>query len=217
MIFDAEGPSPTNLSPYGEWRYSMMGLAGRDPIFFAQLDTESDAARASCRQKKRRRFCSGPVLSMPRRDGPAPVSHRSRERGPKRSSPATDCRTPNRSTARWRATAFRARLPSYVGRPLLGAPSTYTGLFKVGPATEVYGPFLPIRILAAQRAVRALSRCRCRTLGDHASGRLTHSAGQPLCLMPYDCAAGFRCQRQSGDRKRPARKPNTSKPPFSNG
>ena len=30
-----------NLSTYGEWRYSMMGLAGRDPIFFAQLDTES--------------------------------------------------------------------------------------------------------------------------------------------------------------------------------
>ncbi len=32
---------PANLSQYGEWRYSMMGLSGRDPIFFAQLDTES--------------------------------------------------------------------------------------------------------------------------------------------------------------------------------
>jgi hypothetical protein len=29
-----------NLSPYGEWRYSMMGLAGRDPVFFAQLEAE---------------------------------------------------------------------------------------------------------------------------------------------------------------------------------
>ena len=36
------GASATvNLSTYGEWRYSMMGLSGRDPIFFAQLDTES--------------------------------------------------------------------------------------------------------------------------------------------------------------------------------
>jgi len=42
-------PSPTtqigtvagaNVSPYGEWRWSPMGLAGRDPIFFAQLDSE---------------------------------------------------------------------------------------------------------------------------------------------------------------------------------
>jgi len=29
-----------NLSPHGEWRYSMMGLSGRDPIFFAQLESE---------------------------------------------------------------------------------------------------------------------------------------------------------------------------------
>ena len=29
-----------DFSPYGEWRWSPMGLAGRDPIFFAQLETE---------------------------------------------------------------------------------------------------------------------------------------------------------------------------------
>ena len=29
-----------NVSPYGEWRYSMMGLAGRDPVFYAQLESE---------------------------------------------------------------------------------------------------------------------------------------------------------------------------------
>ena len=29
-----------NVSPYGEWRWSPMGLAGRDPNFFAQLDSE---------------------------------------------------------------------------------------------------------------------------------------------------------------------------------
>ncbi len=31
---------PTNLSPYTEWRASMMGLSGRDPIFHAQLESE---------------------------------------------------------------------------------------------------------------------------------------------------------------------------------
>lgn len=29
-----------NVAPYGEWRASPMGLAGRDPIFFAQLESE---------------------------------------------------------------------------------------------------------------------------------------------------------------------------------
>jgi cytochrome c553 len=29
-----------NVSPYGEWRWSPMGLAGRDPIFHAQLESE---------------------------------------------------------------------------------------------------------------------------------------------------------------------------------
>jgi len=29
-----------NVSPFGEWRWSPMGLAGRDPIFYAQLESE---------------------------------------------------------------------------------------------------------------------------------------------------------------------------------
>lgn len=31
---------PVNLSPYTEWRASMMGLAGRDPVFHAQVESE---------------------------------------------------------------------------------------------------------------------------------------------------------------------------------
>ena len=34
-----------NVSPYGEWRWSPMGLAGRDPIFFAQLESEQAMLR----------------------------------------------------------------------------------------------------------------------------------------------------------------------------
>lgn len=42
MTLVPEGPDGdvVNLSPYGEWRWSMMGLAGRDPIFYAQLESE---------------------------------------------------------------------------------------------------------------------------------------------------------------------------------
>jgi hypothetical protein len=31
-----------NLSPYGEWRVSPMGLSGRDPVFFSQLQSETN-------------------------------------------------------------------------------------------------------------------------------------------------------------------------------
>lgn len=36
-----DGTTPTmNVSPFGEWRWSPMGLAGRDPIFYAQYESE---------------------------------------------------------------------------------------------------------------------------------------------------------------------------------
>jgi hypothetical protein len=34
------GPVGVNVSEYGEWRWSPMGLAGRDPVFFSQLEGE---------------------------------------------------------------------------------------------------------------------------------------------------------------------------------
>ena len=38
---ERDGTAPLmNVSPYGEWRWSPMGLAGRDPIFYSQLDSE---------------------------------------------------------------------------------------------------------------------------------------------------------------------------------
>jgi hypothetical protein len=43
----AEYAAPgAHLSPYGEWRWTPMGLAGRDPIFFAQLESEAALMRA---------------------------------------------------------------------------------------------------------------------------------------------------------------------------
>ena len=46
LQFDMTQPNPhgdnlINLSPYATWRASPMGLAGRDPIFFAQLASET--------------------------------------------------------------------------------------------------------------------------------------------------------------------------------
>jgi hypothetical protein len=40
MILAASSQTPINVSPYGEWRWTPMGLAGRDPVFYSQLDSE---------------------------------------------------------------------------------------------------------------------------------------------------------------------------------
>ncbi len=45
MLIDkanTDGKVKINVSPYGEWRVSPMGLAGRDPIFFSQLQSETN-------------------------------------------------------------------------------------------------------------------------------------------------------------------------------
>jgi hypothetical protein len=40
MFLPSDSGSGANVSPYGEWRWSPMGLAGRDPVFFSQLEGE---------------------------------------------------------------------------------------------------------------------------------------------------------------------------------
>jgi hypothetical protein len=42
LITDPDSGNAVNVSPYAEWRASPMGLAGRDPIFFAQLQSETN-------------------------------------------------------------------------------------------------------------------------------------------------------------------------------
>jgi len=42
VIKDPDNGQLVNLSPYAEWRASPMGLAGRDPIFFSQLQSETN-------------------------------------------------------------------------------------------------------------------------------------------------------------------------------
>ena len=77
MILEPQSANPVNVSPYGEWRWSPMGLAGRDPIFYAQLDSE--LAYLKDRQDgsaDRHQY----LLPLPWRDGQAPAGHRSRLR-----------------------------------------------------------------------------------------------------------------------------------------
>ncbi|MFN3189891.1 MAG: hypothetical protein ACE361_05155 [Aureliella sp.] len=60
------GEPGLHISPYGEWRWTPMGLAGRDPVFFAQLESELallqreyDAEKASKISANLQKTCLG--------------------------------------------------------------------------------------------------------------------------------------------------------------
>jgi len=54
LVTDTRDPSEplVNVGPYGEWRWSPMGLAGRDPVFYAQLESEIAFVTAHKPQEK---------------------------------------------------------------------------------------------------------------------------------------------------------------------
>ncbi len=140
MIFQAPGASPANLSPYGEWRYSMMGLAGRDPVFLAQLDTESTLHRRLTGKPKGAAFvqdlcfrCHGVMgqrqFHIDRGNAPDTLFTRKMLDDPK---------------SKYGALArdgVSCAVCHHMSDDKLQDPSTYTGLFNIGPADELYGPY----------------------------------------------------------------------------
>ena len=90
--FDMTLPAPTgkkliNISPYGTWRSSPMGLAGRDPVFFAQLASETQTFHPAIIAGG-----AGHLPGLPRRAGPAPVRHRQGGTGRPFLRPVVDAR-----------------------------------------------------------------------------------------------------------------------------
>jgi hypothetical protein len=65
-----DGSTPVmNVSPFGEWRWSPMGLAGRDPVFYAQLESEIAFVKSFFKNdpskwRKRSRPSTTPVSSV---------------------------------------------------------------------------------------------------------------------------------------------------------
>jgi hypothetical protein len=129
-----------NLSTYGEWRYSMMGLAGRDPIFFAQLDTES-----TVHSKVKGKFnapgfiqdtCLGCHGVMGQRQ-----YHLDKGNGSLTLFTRDQLNDPNSKYAALARDGVSCMVCHHMTDEALDDPSTYTGKFKVGPANELYGPY----------------------------------------------------------------------------
>jgi hypothetical protein len=143
MLYTEPGSStPVNLSTYGEWRYSMMGLSGRDPIFFAQLDTESTQHAHIKDKPNAPGFVQDTCLSchgvMGQRQfhldkGNAPKTLFTRDQ-------LQSATSPYGALARDGVSCAVCHHMSDDDQNL-DDPSAYTGKFRVGPADVLYGPY----------------------------------------------------------------------------
>ena len=141
MLYTPPGStSPINLSTYGEWRYSMMGLAGRDPIFFAQLDTES-TVHSNVRGKfNPPAFIQDTCLSCHGVMGQRQY-HIDKGNGPLTLFTRAQLNDPNSRYAALARDGISCVVCHHMSDQNLDDPSTYTGKFHLGPANEVYGPY----------------------------------------------------------------------------
>src|SRR5208282_5572471 len=143
MLFTPPGSStPVNLSTYGEWRYSMMGLSGRDPVFFAQLDTESTVHAKIKGKPNAPGFIQDTCLSchgvMGQRQfhldkGNAPRTLFTRDQ-------LQNATSPYGALARDGVSCAVCHHMSD-DEQNLDDPSAYTGRFVVGAADVLYGPY----------------------------------------------------------------------------
>jgi hypothetical protein len=141
MLYTPPGSStPLNLSTYGEWRYSLTALAGRDPIFLAQLETESTIHGNVKGKPNGPGFVQDTCFSchgvMGQRQfhldkGNAPGTLFTRDQ-------LNDPTSPYGALAR---DGVSCTVCHHMADKDLDDPSTYTGKFHVGPANEVYGPY----------------------------------------------------------------------------
>jgi len=143
MLYTEPGSStPVNLSTYGEWRYSMMGLSGRDPIFFAQLDTESTVHSKLKGKRNAPGFIQDTCLSC---HGVMGQRQFHLDKGNRPKTLFTRDQLQN-ATSPYGALA-RDGVSCAVCHHIsdddqnLDDPSAYTGRFLVGPADVLYGPY----------------------------------------------------------------------------
>jgi hypothetical protein len=148
-----------NLSPYGEWRVSPMGLAGRDPVFFSQLQSETNLRPEikACIENTCL-HCHGPMgqrqLAIDTKDTHdatcrdmfavppppevpfgAPLSRSALQQWPG-SSPSD-----HQLYGALGRDGVSCTVCHHISDKRLGDESTFTGNFLTGKADEVYGPY----------------------------------------------------------------------------
>ncbi len=149
-----------NVSPYGEWRWSPMGLAGRDPVFHAQLESELSGLEAEFPPDKARLFGDQVVNTCLRCHGAMGKRQYDHDRG-RADEPwhpdanfsrdwfhVADQKHPHHAYGALArdgisCTVCHGMVEEYkdLGNFLA---NSITGQYEAGPATEIYGPFADV-------------------------------------------------------------------------
>jgi hypothetical protein len=123
-----------NLSPYGEWRSSMMGLSGRDPVFYAQLETELNLHPEIREETVNTCLSCHGVMGQRQitldKKGPFKLEYLDRY--------GTQPHAEYGGLAR---DGVSCAVCHHIAAEGLGTPATYTGKFKLGKPDEIYGPY----------------------------------------------------------------------------
>lgn len=140
MIFRANDGTLVNLSQYGEWRYSMMGLAGRDPVFFAQVDTESTLHKKLVGQPDGAAFVQDLCLRCHGAMGQRQyhIDHP----GPDRLFTREMLQDPKSKYGALARDGVSCDVCHHISEQTFFMPQFYTGQFLVGPPDQIYGPYL---------------------------------------------------------------------------
>lgn len=185
LQFDMTQPGPdnklVNISPYGTWRGSPMGLAGRDPIFFAQLASETDTFHENS-SKMIQDTCLGchgilgqrqhaidnacepfprtMVDKIPYTPGGDPVTKLAHYGALARDGiSCSSCHhmvLGEKDTATHQNTPQNKCIPARqqaINPGLTGFAATFTGNFFVGPPDQLYGPFKEPKKVPMKRAI----------------------------------------------------------------
>jgi hypothetical protein len=133
---NAQANPAVNVSPYGEWRYSMMGLSGRDPVFFAQLASERDIHPKLQDQPNAPLFIEDLCLRCH-----GVMGERQFKLDTGKMFPRDQLNDPNSKYGALGRDGVSCAVCHHIAAEGLGTPATFTGEFKTSQPNEVYGPF----------------------------------------------------------------------------
>ena len=134
---DALANPMVNVSPNGEWRFSMMGLSGRDPIFFSQLNSENSLhPKLEDHPKNARPFVQDLCLSCHGVMGER--QFKMDTGGLFTRDHLLDPHSPYGALGRDGVSCAACH---HIAADGLGKSETFTAKFHLGPVDEIYGPF----------------------------------------------------------------------------
>jgi len=170
-VDDAGSTKDLDLSPHGEWRASPMGLSGRDPIFLAQLQGETNNLPALKTCTEDTCFhCHGVMgerqLAIDTHGADTQGCEQFFAISPPAGVPAGQPFTldmlrqwpesKENSSQKYGALArdgVSCAVCHHITKEDLGEEQTFTGNFLTGPADELYGPYRSVSRAFMERAL----------------------------------------------------------------